>query len=163
MEDLHVVVWDLATNQTRLFSIPQGPCCVSPDCRLIAYCDLARDRFVVRDVSSGTVMWEGGPEEWEERPTTAGGTNSPKQLTDLKKVNVLQFTDDGGMLFVGDKDGGIGIYEIKSRPTTGVAGTGTGDDDCGAFGGENGRPNGRFPLPNMREMVEDVESQAVAP
>lgn len=35
----YVLSWDLPTNTTRIFSIPNVQSCVSPNCRLLAYCD----------------------------------------------------------------------------------------------------------------------------
>ncbi|KAL2257072.1 hypothetical protein VTK26DRAFT_695 [Humicola hyalothermophila] len=35
----YVLSWHLPTNTTRIFSIPNVQSCVSPDCRLLAYCD----------------------------------------------------------------------------------------------------------------------------
>lgn len=110
----HVLVWDLSANATRLFSVPAGPCCVSPDCRLVAYCDAEAGGIVVLDVESKEVAWKGGPGE--------SSLSSSGRPVDLKKVNVFHFTDDGGILFVGDKDGGVGIYDVKMRPAAGIGG-----------------------------------------
>ena len=112
-----VLVWDLTEGGTRLFDVPEGPCCVSPDCRLVAYCDASAggDGIVVLDVASGEAAWRGGGGEEAEAPGRA-------RRVDLGKVNVLQFTEDGGTLFVGDKDGGVGIYEIRMRTAGGGAG-----------------------------------------
>lgn len=120
-----VVVWDLSQNTTRLISVPNGACCVSPDCRFVAYCDTAGDGIVVLDVTSGEVAWRGKGES----------PSSPGKPVDLKKVNVLQFTDDAGMLFVGDKEGGVGIYEVKMSSPGG--------------GGM------RYGMSNITEVVED--------
>jgi hypothetical protein len=129
----HVVVWDLSANTTRLISVPSGACCVSPDCRFVAYCDAAAGAIVVLDVASGEVAWDGA--------ACVPSPSSGKPV-DLKKVNVLQFTDDAGMLFVGDKEGGVGIYEIKMRPAGGM---------------------GRFGIPDINEVAETGESMVSRP
>jgi hypothetical protein len=108
----HVLVWDLATNRTRLFSIPNVLSCISPDCRYLAYCDVELQRFVVLDITSGAEIWS-GPDEIDIRQAGGSAAASQQLLGDLSKVTEFRFTDDSGLLFVADEDGGIGIYEVR--------------------------------------------------
>lgn len=106
----HVLVWDLATNRTRLFSIPNVLSCISPDCRYVAYCAPEQRRFVVLDVTTAAEVWS-GPDELDLRQ--GAGSPSGQLLGDLAKVTEFRFTDDSGLLYVADQDGGVGIYEVR--------------------------------------------------
>lgn len=115
----HVLVWDLATNRTRLFSIPNALSCISPDCRYVAYCAPEPRRFVVLDVTTAAEVWS-GPDELDVRQAEAaaaaaggGGVPSGQLLGDLAKVTEFRFTDDSGLLYVADQEGGVGIYEVR--------------------------------------------------
>jgi WD40 repeat protein len=123
----YVLVWDLGTNKTRVFPIPNVQSCVSPDCRLIAYCDADAGQFVVIDVASGAPVWAGP----DERDLQAG-FGWFQQLSDLTRVTEFQFTNDGVYLMVGDQDGGVGLYEVH-------------------HGG-----HGRFGFSPIREMMGDI-------
>ncbi|KAK3689516.1 hypothetical protein B0T22DRAFT_173206 [Podospora appendiculata] len=102
-----VLVWDLPSNVTKVFGIPNVQACVSPDCRLVAYCDPARGRFVLVDVQTGEDVWR-----WPE-VVRVNGFASFGQLENLGKVTVFEFSADGRMLVVGDASGGLGVYEVK--------------------------------------------------
>ncbi|KAM7188248.1 hypothetical protein V8F20_010625 [Naviculisporaceae sp. PSN 640] len=110
-----VLIWDLMTNATRMFGIPNVQACVSPDCRFVAYCDPGRGtgKFVIIDVASGEECWR-----W---PARDGSTPPPKtpwasfggQMENLSKITVFEFSSDSRMLIVGDATGSLGIYEVK--------------------------------------------------
>lgn len=108
----HVLVWDLATNRTRLFSIPNVLSCISPDCRYVAYCDPEQGKFVVSDVTSGAEVWS-GPDELDVRQAGGLAAASQQLLGDLSKVTEFRFTDDSGLLYVADQEGNVGIYEVR--------------------------------------------------
>lgn len=107
----HVLVWDLATNRTRFFSIPNVLSCISPDCRYVAYCCPEQNRFVVLDVTSGVEVWS-GPDELDLQQGGAAAA-SQQLFGDLGKVTEFRFTDDGGLLYVADQEGEVGIYEVR--------------------------------------------------
>jgi hypothetical protein len=108
----HVLVWDLATNRTRVFSIPNVLSCISPDCRYVAYCAPEQSRFVVLDVTTGVEVWS-GPDEVDIRQAGGSAAASGQLLGDLSKVTEFRFTDDSGLLYVADQEGGVGIYEVR--------------------------------------------------
>ena len=101
----YVVSWDLASNTTRLFGIPNVLSCISPDCRLVAYCDASTSCLFVLDVATG------GEEvcRWPELHSPAGYG----QLDDLSKVTEFAFSGDGKLLVIGDERGGVGAYELR--------------------------------------------------
>jgi hypothetical protein len=101
-----VVVWDLITSETRVFSIPDVLSCVSPDCRFVAYCDTDRKRLIVVDVATGETSWE-GPDERDQE--------SWKNHDMVGGVAEIRFSEDGGMLLVGYIDGAVDIFEVKMR------------------------------------------------
>ncbi|OIW26277.1 hypothetical protein CONLIGDRAFT_543476, partial [Coniochaeta ligniaria NRRL 30616] len=108
----HVLVWDLATNRTRFFSIPNVLSCISPDCRYVAYCAPEQGKFVVLDVTTGAEVWS-GPDELDRRQSGGSAAASQQLLGDLSKVTEFRFTDDSGLLYVADLEGGVGIYEVR--------------------------------------------------
>lgn len=105
-----VLVWVIVSNDTHMFAIPNVQACISPDCRWVAYCDANAGRFVILDVGSG------GDEVW--RWPDAGerdGAASLGQLDDLHNITVFEFGADGKSLIVGDKNGGVGLFEVRER------------------------------------------------
>jgi len=129
-----VVVWEVVSNMTRLFPIPNVQACVSPDCRLVAYCDpnssgstaaspsvaspssdttaksqqgQVQGEFVIVDVKTGQEVWR-----WPDA-AQASGFASFGQFENLKKITVFEFSADGKKLIVGDTTGGVGIYELR--------------------------------------------------
>lgn len=121
----HVLVWDLATNRTRIFQIPNVQSCISPDCRYVAFCDIENGRFVVLDIASGYEIWSGPDEIDIQQAGGPGVATSEQLLSGLNKVTEFRFTDDSGLLFVADSDGAIGIYEVRQRPGSGAGGSST--------------------------------------
>lgn len=112
-----VLVWDLAANSTRTFSIPNCTACISPDCRYVAYCYVsgagARGTLAVIDVMSSLEVWC-----WPDRNATAvnsGPRPGFDQFEDLAKVTELCFAADGKSLVIGDGDGRMGVYDIQSK------------------------------------------------
>ncbi|KAK4246595.1 hypothetical protein C7999DRAFT_33027 [Corynascus novoguineensis] len=129
-----VLVWDLSSNRTRIFTTPRAQAAVSPDCRRLAYCNAAADRFVIVDISSpfpdpsspahgGDIGGAGGgfsrkagspaaaaKEKWRW-PDAArhSGFVSFGQFDSLSGVRVFEFSADGKMLVVGDGSGGVGV------------------------------------------------------
>ncbi|KAL1843961.1 hypothetical protein VTJ49DRAFT_6365 [Mycothermus thermophilus] len=166
-QDRIVLVWHLPTNTTRLFAIPiHSQAAISPDCRRLAYCSVARGEFVVVDLrplippffssappprypssavgetsplSPGAGSGFGGgsgnepaPEEIWRWPDAARETGfaSFGQMEGMGSSNVVhpglgasvagggggpsafEFSRDGRMLVVGDRNGGVGVYEV---------------------------------------------------
>ncbi|KAG5985997.1 hypothetical protein E4U54_005679 [Claviceps lovelessii] len=112
-----VLVWDLAANSTRTFSIPNCTSCISPDCRYVAYCHASgagsRGTLAVIDVMSTLEVWC-----WPDRNATAMDDKAKPQcgqFDDLKKVTELCFSADSKSLVIGDSDGRMGVYEIQSK------------------------------------------------
>jgi hypothetical protein len=113
-----ILVWDLASNSTRTFKIPNTISCLSPDCRFVAYCQASKTSIggkgclVILDVMSGNEIWR-----WPNPDATASDSG-PKpgleQFDYLSKVTELKFSADGAYLFVGDRDGQCCMYNIKS-------------------------------------------------
>lgn len=116
-----VLVWDIKSGATSVFPIPDENTisCISPDCRYVAYrrgpgADTglggARNCLVILDALHG------GKELWRI-PTFGGGmtmVGGSEQLLDLSRVTSISFSSDGKMFFVGDVDGSVGVYEIRS-------------------------------------------------
>ncbi|KAK3988854.1 hypothetical protein QBC44DRAFT_328674 [Cladorrhinum sp. PSN332] len=102
-----VLVWDLPANSTRIFAIPNVQACISPDCKLVAYCDANAGVFVIVDVETAEEVWK-YPDAAKE-----SGFVSYGQLENLHRVSVFEFSADGGSLVVGDSSGGVGVYEVK--------------------------------------------------
>jgi len=113
----HVLVWDFSASSTKTFRIPNAISCVSPDCRYVAYCDATgidlggRGCLVILDAMTGAELWR-----WPD-PDAGIMESGPKpgyeQLEALSKVTELSFSTDGGFLFLGDSDGGCGVYEVR--------------------------------------------------
>lgn len=128
----HVLVWDFSASSTKTFRIPNAASCVSPDCRFVAYCDArgvesgARGRLALLDAMTGRQLWcWPDPEGEVGSAAAAAGEAMQSAIGDLSKVTEMCFSADGGFLFVGDADGGIGVFEVREGP-------------AGAGGGEEG-------------------------
>lgn len=139
----HVLVWDFSAASTRTFAIPNCTSCVSPDCRFVAYCDArgvesgARGCLAVLDAMTGRALWcwpdpDAGPAESAAPPGL-------EQLADLSKITEMCFSADGGFLFVGDCEGGIGVFEVREL---GGGGGGAGSAAAGGGGGVGLMPMG---------------------
>ncbi|EAQ84860.1 hypothetical protein CHGG_08874 [Chaetomium globosum CBS 148.51] len=115
----HVLVWDFSASSTKTFRIPNATSCVSPDCRFVAYCDArgvesgARGCLALVDAMTGRQLWcwpdPGSGDCWIPRRMLACGP----ALGDLSLVTEMCFSADGGFLFVGDAEGGIGVFEVR--------------------------------------------------
>lgn len=117
----HVLVWNLVTNDTNTFAIPDENTitCISPDCRYVAYrqgpgADTGtggtRNCLVILDALNG------GREMWRT-PTFRGGTGlagGSEQLLDLSRVTTISFSADGCQFLIGDAEGSVGVYDIRS-------------------------------------------------
>lgn len=113
-----ILVWDLASNSTRTFRIPNTISCLSPDCRFVAYCHASttsiggKGSLAIVDVISETEIWR-----WPNPDATASDSG-PKpgleQFEALSRVTELKFSADGAYLFVGDRDGQCCMYNIKA-------------------------------------------------
>ncbi|KAK3181796.1 hypothetical protein K4F52_006863 [Lecanicillium sp. MT-2017a] len=113
----YILVWDLSANSTRTIAIPNCPSCISPDCRLVAYCDAsgsdigARGNMTILDVITGEELWS-----WPDKNAIniASGTQSGfQQFDDLGNVTELAFAADGRFLTVGDSLGNTCVYDIR--------------------------------------------------
>ena len=103
-----VLVWDVSSGKTEVFTIPNVQAAVSPDCKWVAYCDALAGRFVVLDVARG------GNEVWRWPDVSKkSGVASFGQFECLASVTVFEFTVDGKGLLVGDASGGVGVYKVK--------------------------------------------------
>ncbi|KAK4217518.1 hypothetical protein QBC37DRAFT_449655 [Rhypophila decipiens] len=116
----YVLIWDIMTNATRMFGIPNVQACVSPDCRFVAYCDPGRGtpgtqgKFVIIDVASGEECWrwparDGLQKQAQQAPWASFGG----QMENLSRVTVFEFSSDSRLLIVGDASGALGIYEVR--------------------------------------------------
>ncbi|KAH7628231.1 hypothetical protein B0T09DRAFT_367654 [Sordaria sp. MPI-SDFR-AT-0083] len=112
-----VLVWDMPTSTTKLIPIPNVQACVSPDCRLVAYCDPEMQKFVILDVTMTTAA--AGEEEVWKWPDAAkvSGFASFGQFEAIKKITVFEFSPDGKWLIVGDASGALGVYEVREAGT----------------------------------------------
>ncbi|KAK3496358.1 hypothetical protein B0T13DRAFT_400008 [Neurospora crassa] len=106
-----VLVWDMPTNTTRLIPIPNVQACVSPDCRLVAYCDPEMQKFVILDVAMAEEVWK-----WPDAAKVSGFA-SFGQFEAIKKITVFEFSPDGKWLIVGDASGALGVYEVRDLGT----------------------------------------------
>lgn len=119
-----ILTWDLTTNATRTFTIPNATACVSPDCRFVAYCDAsggisARGTLAIVDLATEKEVWT-----WPDRDATAGEIERMSQggfgqFEHLGRVTELSFSSDGGALVVGDSEGRSGVYEIRGSGVSG--------------------------------------------
>ncbi|EGX94583.1 WD40 repeat-like-containing domain [Cordyceps militaris CM01] len=114
----HVLVWDLSANSTRTFAIPNCISCISPDCRLVAYCDAsgaeigARGSVVILDVITGDEVWC-----WPDRNAINARNSFDsgfRQFHDLGRVTELSFSADARFLVVGDGGGRMGVYDVRA-------------------------------------------------
>ncbi|KAK3376953.1 hypothetical protein B0T24DRAFT_233264 [Lasiosphaeria ovina] len=106
----YVVIWDLPSNTTKVFAIPNVQACVSPDCRLVAYCDVNAGQFVVVDVANMEDVWR-WPDSAKGAPQKPG--ESFAQFESLSKISVFEFSPNGQMLVVGDAAGAVGVYQVR--------------------------------------------------
>lgn len=102
----YVLVWDLSENSTRTYGIPNTVSCISPDCRFVAYCNVAerRTKLAILDAQSGNELWTVGGE---------GNLKSLEEVGDLAKVAELAFSADGRFLIIGDVEGNTSIYDVR--------------------------------------------------
>lgn len=102
----HVLVWDLSENSTRSYSIPNTMACISPDCRFLAYCDVAerRNKLAILDATTGDELWFVGGE---------GNLKSLENFADLSTVTELAFSADGKALAISDMEGNTTIYDVR--------------------------------------------------
>ena len=115
-----VLVWDLSTDSTCVFPIPDENtiACISPDCRYVAYRQGPGADTGLGGTKNCLVILDalkGGKEVWRI-PTFGGGmgmAGGSEQLLDLSRVTSISFSSDGKMFFVGDVDGSVGVYEIR--------------------------------------------------
>ncbi|KAH7140874.1 hypothetical protein EDB81DRAFT_799052 [Dactylonectria macrodidyma] len=112
----YVLVWDLVSNSTRTFRIPNTVCCISPDCRLVAYCEASKNNMggrgclAILDITTGKEIWC-----WPDRDATAmdsGPKAGYEQFENLDRITQLAFSADGKSLVLGDMDGQSCIYDI---------------------------------------------------
>ncbi|KAK7415696.1 hypothetical protein QQX98_005731 [Neonectria punicea] len=112
----YVLVWDLVSNSTRTFKIPNTASCISPDCRLVAYCEANRNNMggrgclAILDIITGKEIWC-----WPDRDAIAvdsGPKAGFEQFESLDRVTQLTFSADGKFLVLGDSDGQSCIYKI---------------------------------------------------
>lgn len=113
----YVLVWDLSANSTRTIAIPNSTSCISPDCRLVAYCDAsgsdigARGNLTILDIITGEEVWS-----WPDKNamSIASGTQTGfQQFDELGNVTELAFSVDGRFLTVGDALGNTCVYDIR--------------------------------------------------
>lgn len=123
----YVLVWNLATNDTKIFAVPDENTitCISADCRYVAYrqgpgADTGqggtRNCLVILDAQ------DGGRELWRT-PTFGGGTGlagGSEQLLDLSRVTTISFSADANLFLIGDVDGSVGVYEIRGGDDDGI-------------------------------------------
>lgn len=114
----YVLVWDLSANSTRTFAIPNCISCISPDCRLVAYCDAsgseigARGSLAIVDVISGEEVWC-----WPDKNAIniqSSLETGFEQFNDLGSVTELSFSGDARFLIVGDGQGRMGVYDVRT-------------------------------------------------
>lgn len=157
-----VLVWDFSgvVDRVATYKIPDGLVCISPDCRLVAYCDPGGGvrggdgALVVLDANrEGREVWRlDGARKGHEAGTggltsrrssrsvetkksgrssnkseesgvglSVGGGGLELLAAGLHKITELRFSGDGKKLFVGDADGGIGVYEVfETRDAGGI-------------------------------------------
>ncbi|CAM1501419.1 Fc.00g105810.m01.CDS01 [Cosmosporella sp. VM-42] len=115
----YVLVWNLASNSTRTFRIPNTISCISPDCRYVAYCEASTTNsggkgcLAILDAITGRETWC-----WPDRD--AGAMESgPKvgfeQFETLNQVTELKFSGDGRFLVVGARDGQCCMYMVQEQ------------------------------------------------
>lgn len=111
----YVLLWDLATNSTKTFPIPNCTSCVSPDCRYVAYCDAtgseigARGTLAVLDAATGEEVWS-----WPDKNATSGPLRgNMAQFDDLSTINELAFSPDSRFLVAGSNKGVMGVYDVR--------------------------------------------------
>ncbi|KAK3391387.1 hypothetical protein B0T20DRAFT_363366 [Sordaria brevicollis] len=148
-----VLVWDMPTNTTKLIPIPNVQACVSPDCRLVAYCDPEMQRFVILDVTSSTAeeVWK-----WPDAAKVSGFA-SFGQFEAIRKITVFEFSPDGKWLIVGDASGALGVYEVREAGTRFELldqGSLKGVSELGGGGGGSGSRSGSgLPRGNVAELM----------
>ncbi|KAF4119827.1 hypothetical protein GMORB2_4493 [Geosmithia morbida] len=102
----YVLVWDLSENSTRTYGIPNTTCCISPDCRFVAYCHIAdkRSKLAILDAQSGDELWSVGGE---------GAQTSLQSMGDLAKVTEIGFSPDSLHIILGDSDGNASLFDVR--------------------------------------------------
>jgi hypothetical protein len=100
----HVLVWNLAHNGTRTYEIPNTTCCISPDCRYIAYSlDTSEKRtLVILNAITGQKAWSMN-EAYTSRSTTQPALGKAVELT---------FSSDGRVLIVTDAERRTKVYDV---------------------------------------------------
>lgn len=115
----YVLVWDLTSNSTRTFRIPDTTSCVSPDCRLVAYCAASTSNMggkgylSILDVITGREVW--CYPDPEATATQSGPREGFEQFDALSRVTELKFSSDGLFLIVGDVDGTCCMYKLHEQ------------------------------------------------
>jgi WD40 repeat protein len=101
----YVLVWDMSKDSTRLYPIPNTTSCISPDCRFVAYCQIADrlSKLAVLDATTGEEVWCVGGE---------GNLKSIEQFGDLSQITDLAFSPDGRLLFLGDAEGTTRVCDV---------------------------------------------------
>lgn len=111
----HVLVWDMSENSTRSFGIPNTTACVSPDCRFVAYCDVAeekkRRKLAIVDASSGEELWSVG--STSSSVSSEDDIRMMEQFGDLSTITNLDFSSDARFIVVGYSDGNTAIYDVR--------------------------------------------------
>jgi hypothetical protein len=102
----YVLFWDILSNATRMYLIPNTLAVVSPDCRFVAYCDPATQRFAILEATTGDELWR-----WPDPAGRLEGLAGYSQFENLDHVMDFQF--EGNLLVVGDSVGAVGVYEIR--------------------------------------------------
>jgi hypothetical protein len=115
----HVLVWDMSENSTRSFGIPNTTACVSPDCRFVAYCDVAaekkRRKLAIVDASSGEELWSVG--STSSSVSSEDDMRMMEQFGDLSTITNLDFSSDARFIVVGYSDGNTAIYDVRELVT----------------------------------------------
>lgn len=115
----YVLVWDLTVGSTRTIRIPNAVACISPDCRYVAYCDAngvshgARGRLAILDAMTGQEVWC-----WPDPDAVTVNAELEhgfRHLQDLSCVTDLNFSANGDMLVVGDRNGRCGLYDVREK------------------------------------------------
>lgn len=101
----YILVWDVSENSTRTYGIPNTTSCISPDCRFVAYCQIADklSKLAILDAQSGDELWSVGGE---------GSQSSLQGFEDLDKITELSFAPNGRHLIIGDSNGNTSLFDV---------------------------------------------------